>query len=93
MQQQHPSSLDPRLRHQSRARALTGEETALAAALQEIFADGVHAFDAVASALQARGITRPSGSTDGWTEAALESELTRIDAALDASYASDGIGA
>ena len=85
--------LDPRLAQQSLSRSLTGSEQALALALEEIFATGTHAFSAVASALQSKGVQRPSGAADAWTEAALETELAVINASLDAAYAKDGIGA
>jgi len=85
--------LDPRLSRQSLARPLSNAETALAQALEEVFATGTHDFAAVAAALQAKGVMRPSGSHETWTEAALAEELRRINASLDAAYAADGIGA
>jgi hypothetical protein len=84
---------DPRLARQSLARALSDDETALAQALEEIFATGTHDFAAVASALQAKGVARPSGAHAAWTEAALTDELARINSSLDNAYATDGIGA
>jgi len=85
--------LDPRLARQSLGRALTDDETALASAIEEIFAVGTHDFAAVAAALQAKNIARPSGVSDAWTEAALFDELKRVNAALDDAYATHGIGA
>ena len=84
--------LDPRLAHQSRARALTAAEQELARALEEIFAAGTHDFAAVAEALQARSIARPSGATATWTRATLAEEMAAINASLDAAYAENGIG-
>ena len=91
--QTHNPPLDPGLRHQARPHPLTAEQAALAAALQSIFGEKIHAFDAVAEALQTRGIARPSGSPGDWTDATLIDELAAINAVLDASYARDGIGA
>ncbi len=85
--------LNPALRQQSLARPLTAAESALAEALEAIFADGTHAFDAVATALQARGVARPSGAGGPWSVDVLAHELAAVNAALDASYARDGIGA
>ena len=85
--------LDIRLAHQSRARDLTATEQALAHALEEVFATGVHAFADVASALQAKGLARPSGTNEPWTEAALETELSAINRSLDDAYTRHGIGA
>ena len=85
--------LDPRLARQSLARALSDHEIALARALEDIFATGTHDFAAVAAALQARAIARPSGARDAWTEATLTDELVSINASLDHAYATAGIGA
>jgi hypothetical protein len=85
--------LDPRLAEQSLSRNLTGLEKALAQALEEVFATGTHDFAAVALALQAKAVARPSGTAGAWTETSLASELTAINASLDAAYAKDGIGA
>ena len=85
--------LDPRLAHQSLSRALSGDEIALARAMEEIFAAGTHAFDDVATSLQHKGVRRPSGSQEAWSAASLENELAAINASLDAAYAKNGIGA
>jgi hypothetical protein len=77
--------------HQSLRRPLTGAEQALAAALEAIFAAGLHEFPAVAAALQQRHVERPSGSTEPWTLVALEAELRRINDSLDEAYATRGI--
>jgi hypothetical protein len=81
------------LAHQSLSRELTEPEAALARALEEVFAAGTHEFAAVAAALQAKGVARPSGASGIWTEAILASELAALNASLDAAYAQDGIGA
>jgi hypothetical protein len=85
--------LDARLAHQSRARDLTAAELALARALEDVFAAGTHAFPAVAQALQSKGVVRPSGAAEPWTEASLASELSAINRSLDGAYAQHGIGA
>ena len=83
----------PELATQCRGRPLTAAETALAAALEQIFSQGTHAFDAVAAALQSRGVAPPGGGDGDWTVDLLERELRAINASLDDSYARDGIGA
>ncbi len=85
--------LHARLRHQSLGRPLTGEETALAQALEKVFRTGQQDFEEVARALERDGVKRPSGSTGPWTAAVLEQELVRINSSLDAAYAENGIGA
>ena len=85
--------LDPRLANQSLSRPLTHEENALAQALEAIFAAGTHSFALVAAALQDKGVQRPSGSREAWNEASLEQELASINAAMDAAYTQNGIGA
>jgi hypothetical protein len=87
------SDLHSRLRHQSLGRPLTGEERALAEALEAIFRAGQHDFAEVASALERNGVKRPSGGAGPWTVAVLEQELAQINASLDAAYADNGIGA
>ncbi len=84
---------NPALRQQSLARPMSEAETALAAALEAIFAEGTHDPAAVAVALQARGVKRPSGSAAAWDSAALEHELAELNQALDTAYARSGIGA
>lgn len=84
--------LDPRLATQSRARPMTDAEAALAQALEGIFAAGTHDFYAVAVALNAQGIARPSGASDAWTGAIVLDELKIINTSLDAHYARDGLG-
>ena len=84
---------NPALKTQSLARPLVPAESALASALETIFAGGIHEFEAVASALQARGVARPSGTVTPWTAECLAAELARINGSLDESYARAGIGA
>ena len=81
------------LRHQSLARALTADETALAAAHEAIFIEGTHDFAAVAAALTARNIARPTGTSGPWSTEILSQELSALNDSLDAAYATDGIGA
>ena len=87
------SEIHSRLKHQSLGRPLSADERALADALEAAFRAGNKDFDDVARALQAAGVKRPSGATEPWTAAALEQELIRINASLDAAYAENGIGA
>ena len=77
----------PFVAHQSLGRSLTPPERELAAALETIFASGVHDFAAVVQALQAAGTRRPSGSAGDWSLEALGFELSRINAELDLAYA------
>ncbi|HVV94533.1 MAG TPA: recombinase-like helix-turn-helix domain-containing protein [Hyphomicrobiales bacterium] len=81
------------LAHQSLGRELTAAERELGAALSRIFATGEHDFAAVAAALGKSGVARPSGTAGAWSAAALEEELSRINASLDQAYAEHGIGA
>ncbi len=84
--------LDQRLATQSRGRDLSATEQALAAALEAIFSTGTHDFDAVAAALQDRGVARPSGGAGEWSRDVLMTELVAINASLDAAYTARGIG-
>ncbi|OLT60216.1 recombinase-like helix-turn-helix domain-containing protein [Moorena bouillonii] len=78
---------------QSRGRPLTGEEQALADALEAIFSEGVHDMDAVAEALTAKGLVAPgSGGTD-WTRDSLLTELQSINRSLDDAHNENGYGA
>ena len=81
------------LANQTLARALTPEEVALANAMEQIYATGVHDFDQVAAALERDHIKRPSGNSGPWTAAVLHDELKTINASLDEAYARHGIGA
>jgi hypothetical protein len=84
--------LDARLTHQARSRSLTATEQAFAGALEAVFTGGTHDFSAVAQALQAQAVRRPSGATEPWSAASVAAELAAINASLDAHYARDGIG-
>lgn len=83
----------PALAHQSRGRALSGPEQALATAMMAIMDAGTLDFTAVAQALAAQGVVAPvSGRTD-WDLGLLASELAALNADLDAVYAENGYGA
>lgn len=84
---------DPALRHQSRGRPMTDAEIALAADLEEIYARGVHDFEAVVAELNAKDTARPSGEAGAWSLAVFEAELKAINASHDAAHAENGIGA
>ena len=71
---------------QSLARELTPLESALAEALEMIFAAGQHAIPEVVAELQKRAVSRPSGATGEWSALVLEEELRRINESLDAGY-------
>jgi len=82
-----------KLKYQSQGRAMRPEEDALAKAMLKHFAAGTHDFTALAAALQADGIARPSGQAGPWTLAVLEEELAAINEDLDHAYAENGYGA
>lgn len=83
----HDDSADlGRLGRQSLRRPLSGAEAKLAQALEEIFASGRHDFADVAVSLGELKIPRPSGSTEPWSVAGLESELRLINTSLDDAY-------
>jgi hypothetical protein len=86
-------ALNPGLATQALARPLSEAEAALARDLEAVFSEGVHDFGKAAAGLQARGTKRPSGAPGPWSEAVLHEELAAVNAALDAAYAADGIGA
>ena len=81
------------LAHQSLGRPLSVTEAELAHRLEQVFATGEHDFEAVAAALEAEGVARPSGASGPWTAVVLQEELAAINASLDAAYAELGIGA
>lgn len=83
----------PDLAHQSRGRALSDAEQALAQALMDIFGSGMHDFAGVAAALSERGVVAPASGRTDWTEELLAEELSAINANLDASYQANGYGA
>lgn len=78
---------------QSRARALTAEETALAGALEQLFAAGMHDFTAIAAELTRLSVTVPGQSHSQWSLDLLTSTLQAINTDLDNAYAKDGFGA
>lgn len=71
---------------QSLARELTPLESALAEALEKIFATGKHAIADIVAELQKHAVLRPSGATGEWSALGLEAELHRINESLDAAY-------
>ena len=75
------------LANQSLRRPLAPVERALADALDAIFARGEHDVAAVANALQAAGVERPSGQAGPWTAQVLDEELKHVNASLDEVYA------
>ena len=75
------------LGNQSLRRPLAPVERSLADALDAIFARGEHDFSAVAKALQAAGVKRPSGQAGPWTAQVLDEELKHVNASLDEVYA------
>lgn len=82
-----------RLKHQSRARDISGDELALANALEAVFKDGVEDFAEVARRLKANGVVAPHSRRTDWDIALLEAELSAINRSLDDAYARNGIGA
>jgi hypothetical protein len=81
------------LQNQSLGRPLSGDEQALALALERAFSAGLHDFGDVARALEQERVKAPSGSAAPWTAQVLEDELRAINSSLDAAYAANGIGA
>lgn len=84
---------NPELLNQSRGRDLTDQEVAFAAALEAIYAAGIHDFAQVVAALNDRCEPRPSGQPGAWTLDVFEAELKDINASHDAAYAANGFGA
>lgn len=82
-----------RLKHQSRARAMTTDELALAHALEEAFKQGVSDFAEVARRLTASQVVAPGSRRTDWDTTLLQAELDRINRSLDDAYARHGIGA
>lgn len=83
----------PELANQCRGRALTEAEERLADALMEAYADGANVEEAVAAALAAKGVLRPSSEKPDWTADNLAAELKSLNADLDAAYQENGFGA
>lgn len=82
-----------KLRHQSLGRAVSPAERAFADALEASFARGTHDFAAVCADLTAAGVAGPITGIVAWTPAALEAELSQLNADLDEAYAKHGLGA
>lgn len=83
----------PELANQGRGRELTTPEDDFAEALMAIYGEGITGEAALAEALVARNIARPSSGTPDWTADTLASELKAINADLDAAYLENGFGA
>lgn len=83
----------PALAHQSRGRALTAEEQALAAALMETMGKGIHDFLEVAQTLAHNGIRAPISGRLNWDVDLLQAELDALNAEFDTAYARAGYGA
>lgn len=83
----------PELANQSRGRPLTKAEDDLAEALMAIYGQGVTSQAALAEALVARAVIRPSSGRPDWTAETLAAELKALNADLDAAYLENGFGA
>lgn len=83
----------PELAHQSLGRPLTEDEAVLADALMTIYAEGATGAEAVAAALAAKGVARPSSGQADWTAENLAAELKTLNAEMDAAYQDNGFGA
>ena len=75
-----------KLGRQSLRRPLSVAEAKLAEVLEQIFASGRHDFAEVAADLRDLGVPRPSGASEPWSVATLESELRLINASFDDAY-------
>ena len=80
------------LPHQSRGRALTPEENALADALMEIYATGASGPDAIAAGLAARGVVSPRSGQSDWTAHSVTQDLAALNDDLDTAYQENGFG-
>jgi hypothetical protein len=83
----------PALAHQSRGRALSAEEQALAEALMKIMGQGEQDFAAVAQGLSRLGLRAPISGRADWDIDLLQGELAALNAELDKAYARVGYGA
>ena len=83
----------PELANQSRGRPLSAVEDRFADALMAIYAEGVTGEAAIAAALAARDVVRPSSDRADWTADNLATELRSLNADLDAAYQENGFGA
>ena len=78
---------------QSRGRALTKREQGFAAALEKVFAQGIHDFADVAAALAAANVIAPISGATRWDVDTLGAELAAINASLDDAFEENGYGA
>jgi Recombinase-like helix-turn-helix domain len=85
-----PPDVHTRLASQALARELSPAEEALATALELSFRTNGHDIEDLVRALREKDVKRPSGATEPWSLAALESELATINASLDAAYLARG---
>lgn len=83
----------PELAHQSLGRSLSKDEDLLADALMAIYSEGATSDAAIAAALGARGVARPSTGQSDWSAETLGAELQALNADLDAAYQENGFGA
>ncbi|PVH28671.1 recombinase-like helix-turn-helix domain-containing protein [Pararhodobacter oceanensis] len=83
----------PALAHQSRGRALSEAEQALASAMMEIMGAGEQDFGKLAGELAARGLVAPVSGRKDWDQDLLAQELAAVNADLDAAYEEHGYGA
>ena len=75
---------------QSLGREMSSQEEALADALMQIYADGIHDPDAVADSLNRLGVPLASGKATTWTATLLKSELQALNAEFDEAYEKSG---
>ena len=75
---------------QSLGRDMSSQEEALADALMQIYADGIHDPDAVADSLNRLAVPLVSGKAGTWTADLLHRELQSLNADLDAAYEKNG---
>ncbi len=81
------------LSRQSLGRALSQVEKSFADALESVFSEGIHDFEAVAAELTRLHVVAPCSGRDEWTADSLDTELKAINRELDAAYQENGIGA
>ena len=83
----------PELAHQSLGRSLSAAEDHLADALMAIYGEGASDEGAIAAALTAKGVARPSSGQPDWTAENLAEALQMLNTDLDAAYQENGFGA
>ncbi len=81
------------LSRQSLGRALSHVEKTFSEALEAVFSEGTHDFEAVAAELTRLGVVAPCSGRNEWTADSLASELKSINRDLDEAYRENGIGA